>query len=46
MHFAEQELFIAIAIMLWAFDIQPPVDEKGNVVLPSKEEWVDASIVV
>lgn len=46
MHFAEQELFISLAIMLWTFDIQPLVDEKGERVLPPTDQWVDATIVV
>ncbi|KAI0812768.1 cytochrome P450 [Irpex lacteus] len=46
MHFAVQELFIALAVTLWAFDIQPPVDEKGKAVLPPTNKWVDATIVV
>jgi hypothetical protein len=31
-HFAERTLFVAIAKMLWAFDISPARDKKGNVV--------------
>ncbi|KAI0088576.1 cytochrome P450 [Irpex rosettiformis] len=46
MHFADQALFIAIATMLWAFDIQPPVDERGAVIMPSKDELVDSGLVV
>ncbi|KAI0759801.1 cytochrome P450 [Irpex lacteus] len=46
MHFAEQELFISLAIILWAFDIQPPVDEKGECVLPPTDQWVDETVVV
>ena len=46
MHFAEQKLFIAIAIMLWAFDIRPSVDKEGNAMLPAQDEWVDATAVM
>ena len=46
MHFAEQKLFIAIAVMLWAFDIRPSVDKEGNAMLPAKDEWVDATAVM
>ena len=46
MHFAEQALFISIATMLWAFDIQPPLNEQGDVVMPSKDELVDSGLVV
>ena len=28
--FAERELFIAVSKILWAFDIQPGIDENGN----------------
>ncbi|KAI0700086.1 cytochrome P450 [Cytidiella melzeri] len=43
---ANQALFIGIATILWAMVIKPPVDEKGNVVLPSADEWIDAGVVV
>lgn len=46
MHFANQELFIAIAMMLWSFDIRPLVDEKGEAILPPRDQWVDDAIVV
>ncbi|KAI0087382.1 cytochrome P450 [Irpex rosettiformis] len=46
MYFADQELFIGIAMMLWTFDIRPLVDEKGNEVLPDRDAWVDATMVV
>lgn len=46
MHFANQELFIAIAVMLWSFDIRPLVDEKGEAILPPRDQWVDDAIVV
>ncbi|KAI0810998.1 cytochrome P450 [Irpex lacteus] len=45
-HFANQELFIAIAMMLWSFDIRPLVDEKDEAILPPTNEWVDDAIVV
>ncbi|KAI0703469.1 cytochrome P450 [Cytidiella melzeri] len=46
MHFANQTLLIAIATMVWAFNIEPPVDEEGMVILPSATESVDLGIVV
>ncbi|KAI0088575.1 cytochrome P450 [Irpex rosettiformis] len=46
MHFADQALFIAIATILWAFDINPPVDENGDVVIPPTDQLVDAGTVV
>ncbi|KAI0088573.1 cytochrome P450 [Irpex rosettiformis] len=46
MHFADQALFIAIATMLWAFDIKPPVNKNGDVVIPPTDQWVDAGTAV
>ena len=46
MYFANQEMFIAIAMVLWGFNIRPFLDDQGNEVLPAKDEWVDATIVV
>ncbi|KAI0088550.1 cytochrome P450 [Irpex rosettiformis] len=46
MHFADQALFIGIATLLWAFDIKPYVDERGNTVLPPTNEWIDSGLVV
>ena len=34
MHIAERSLFLAIAKMLWAFDIRAAQDEEGNDILP------------
>ncbi|KAK0448612.1 cytochrome P450 [Armillaria borealis] len=36
---AWQSIFISVVRMLWAFDIMPPVDEKGNKVLPSIDSF-------
>ncbi|PVH96854.1 putative cytochrome P450 [Periconia macrospinosa] len=33
-HVAEQNLFLAISRLLWAFDFHCPVDEHGNQILP------------
>ncbi|KAI0793004.1 cytochrome P450 [Irpex lacteus] len=46
MHFADQALFIAIATMLWAFNIEPPLDDQGHAVMPSKDDLVDSGLVV
>ncbi|KAI0792996.1 cytochrome P450 [Irpex lacteus] len=46
LHFANHALFIVIATILWAADIQPPVDKDGNVVLPDANDCVDAGVVV
>lgn len=46
MYFADQELWIAIANLLWTFELLPPVDDNGNAILPPINEWVDAGIVV
>ena len=42
MHFSDQALFIAIATILWAFDVKPPLDDNGNVVIPPTDQWEDA----
>ena len=34
MHIAERSLFLAIAKILWAFDIKPATDQEGNPLLP------------
>ncbi|KAF9033032.1 cytochrome P450 [Hymenopellis radicata] len=36
-HFAAASLFLSITQVLWAFDIRPPCDEKGNLVPPPIE---------
>ena len=46
MHFADQALFIAIATMLWAFDIEPCLDEDGNVAIPPTDDWIDLRAVM
>ena len=46
LHFANHALFIVMATILWAADIQPPVDKDGNVVLPDANDSVDAGVVV
>ncbi|PIL24617.1 cytochrome P450 [Ganoderma sinense ZZ0214-1] len=35
MHVANQSIYIAVARILWAFDIAPAQDEHGNSILPS-----------
>ena len=46
MHFANQALFIAIATMLWAFDIGAPIDENGSMVTPDPDAFKDVGVVV
>lgn len=46
MDFAEQSLWIAIATLLWTFDLRPPADDEGNPILPPLDEWVDSGIAV
>ena len=46
MNFAEQALFITVATLLWAFDLQPPVDEQGKMILPPQDKWHDNGAVV
>ncbi len=45
MYFAEQAIFIAIATILWGFDIQPIKDENGNAILPPIDEYGDVGLV-
>jgi cytochrome P450 len=44
--FANQVLFIHMAMLLWAFDFAPPCGPDGTPVLPSKDECIDAGVVV
>jgi cytochrome P450 len=38
MHVAERSLFLAVSRILWAFDIRPAVDEKGQEIMPEQEK--------
>lgn len=39
MHVAERSLFLGISRMLWAFDIQPAIDQTtGQVLMPDPEK--------
>jgi hypothetical protein len=38
MHVAERSLFLGMSRMLWAFDIEPQVDEQGNKILPDPDK--------
>ena len=46
MHFANQGLFIDIASIVWAVNIEKAVDENGSVIIPSRTESVDEGAVV
>ncbi|KAE9397734.1 cytochrome P450 [Gymnopus androsaceus JB14] len=46
MHVANQALFIDMATILWAADINPTKDDKGNPILPSQHDCVDEGLVV
>jgi len=47
-HLAERALFVAIAKIVWAFDIHPGRDEEGNVIEPdiSHETGYEGGIIV
>lgn len=47
-HLAERNLFLGIAKLLWALDIQPGLDSNGNVIEPdtSNEEAYSAGFLV
>ncbi|PPQ68795.1 hypothetical protein CVT26_001710 [Gymnopilus dilepis] len=42
MNFANQMLFISIATILWALNIEAPLDEYGKPVLPDKDAFEEA----
>lgn len=46
MYFADQALFIMIATLLWAADIDAKSDPQGNPMKPSAEERIDKGIVM
>ncbi|KAK7446329.1 hypothetical protein VKT23_014535 [Stygiomarasmius scandens] len=46
MNLANQALFIDIACLLWAFNIEKAYDENGQVIIPSRTEMIDSGIVV
>ncbi|KAJ7802217.1 cytochrome P450 [Mycena olivaceomarginata] len=43
-HVALQTLFISIVRILWAFDVLPGLDEKGNVVLPAADAFTTSLV--
>ncbi|KAJ7671941.1 cytochrome P450 [Mycena rosella] len=46
MSFASQVLFIQMAMLLWAFNFEKPLDSHGKPITPSKAECIDAGVVV
>lgn len=46
MHVANQALFIDIASLLWAVNIEAPIGPDGKPILPSRTEFVDEGLVV
>jgi cytochrome P450 len=45
MHVAQNSLFIAMARLLWAFDILPPHDSAGNPILPDTSEFEEGLVI-
>lgn len=43
---ANQALFIDIATLLWAFDIEKAIDKDGKIIVPSRTDFVDEGVVV
>ena len=41
MHLAQNSLFIAVARILWAFDILPALDEAGQPIIPDPWNFTD-----
>lgn len=37
---ANQALFIDIATLLWAFDIEKGIDKEGRIIVPSRTDFV------
>jgi len=46
MNMANQSLFIDIAYILWALNIEQATDGQGNFIIPSKTDCVDEGLVV
>ena len=46
MHVAERSLFLAFASILWAFDIQPALDEKDNAIIPDQEKLISGLVAM
>ncbi|PPQ98484.1 hypothetical protein CVT26_013885 [Gymnopilus dilepis] len=44
--FVNQTLFITIATILWSMNLQKAKDSDGNIVVPSRDDFVDAGISV
>ncbi|KAK7446324.1 hypothetical protein VKT23_014530 [Stygiomarasmius scandens] len=44
MNFANQDLFIKIACLLWAFNIEKVKNENGELEIPSRTEIIDEGI--
>ncbi|KAJ3558862.1 hypothetical protein NM688_g675 [Phlebia brevispora] len=44
--FANQALFMDIATILWAFNIEKTLDAKGQPITPSKTDFLDEGLVV
>ncbi|KAH8804413.1 putative cytochrome P450 [Xylogone sp. PMI_703] len=42
-HLAERNLFLGLAKFIWAFSVEPGVDEKGNTIEPSFDPETDYS---
>jgi hypothetical protein len=44
--FANQTFFIQIAVLLWALNFEKAIDKTGNPITPSKDEFIDAGVVM
>lgn len=45
-NFANQVLFIQMAMMLWAFNFEAPLDDSGKPIVPDRSATIDAGVVV
>jgi hypothetical protein len=45
-NFANQVMFIQIAMLLWALNFEKPLDANGDPIVPSRSDCIDAGVVV
>lgn len=41
-----RNLFVEMVCILWAFDIQPSSNEKGEPIVPSDTDWHDDGLIL
>jgi hypothetical protein len=43
---ANQSMFINLAYMVWALDIEPAKDSDGKPIIPLRTDWIDEGLIV